>query len=140
MKEESCGAVVYYNNEFLLLHYEAGHWGFPKGNREKGETKLETAIREIEEETGLKDIEFTDFEKEIDYLYKKRGKTVYKTVTYYLAKSKTKDVTISWEHTGYAWLPYEKALDQITFSNTREVLEAAKSYLDSPRKTRQLRL
>ncbi|MBU7013433.1 MAG: NUDIX domain-containing protein [Theionarchaea archaeon] len=140
MKEESCGAVIYHDSEFLLLHYESGHWGFPKGNREKRETRLKTAAREIEEETGLRSVEFTDFEKEIDYFYRKDGKTVYKTVTYFLAKSKTKDVTISSEHIGYAWLPYEKARDQITFSNTRDVLEASKAYLDSPRRARQLRL
>ncbi|MBU6997294.1 MAG: NUDIX domain-containing protein [Theionarchaea archaeon] len=140
MREESCGAVIYFNSEFLLLHYESGHWGFPKGNRERGETRIETATREIEEETGLRNVEFTDFEKEIDYFYKRDEKLVYKTVTYFLARSKTKDVTISWEHTDYAWLSYEKARDQITFNNTRSVLEAAKSYLDNPRSTHQLRL
>lgn len=140
MKEESCGAVIYYNNEFLLLQYGAGHWGFPKGNREPGETRLETTLREIKEETGLTDLEFTDFEETITYFYKREGKTIYKTVTYFLAESKMKEVTISWEHTGFAWLPYEKALDRITFENTKSVLQAAKSYIDKPRKMKQLRL
>lgn len=140
MREESCGAIIYYDNEFLLLHYEAGHWGFPKGNKERGETKLETAIREIKEETGLKNLKFTDFEKDINYFYKREGKTIYKTVTYFLAKSTTKDVTISWEHTGFAWVPYEEALETLTYSTTKEVLKAAQSYLDEPRKFEQLRL
>ncbi len=140
MREESCGAVIYYDNEFLLLHYEAGHWGFPKGNKERGETNLETAIREIQEETGLKNLKFTDFEKNITYFYKREGKPIYKTVTYFLAKSPTKDVTISWEHTGFAWLSYEKALEALTYSTTKEVLKAAQSYLDEPKKFEQLRL
>ena len=140
MREESCGAVIYHSDEFLLLHYEAGHWDFPKGNRDKGETKLETARREIKEETGLSDLEFTDFEEEISYFYKREGKTIYKTVTYFLAKSFSKNITISWEHKGYEWLPYEKALDKITFQNAREILKAAKSYLDIPPKSQQLRL
>ncbi len=140
MREESCGAVIYHSDEFLLLHYEAGHWDFPKGNREKGETKLETARREIKEETGLADLEFTDFEQEISYFYRREGKTIHKTVTYFLAKSFSKNITISWEHKGYEWLPYEKALDKITFQNAREILKAAQSYLDIPPKSQQLRL
>lgn len=140
MREESCGAVIYCDNEFLLLHYGAGHWGFPKGNRERGETKLETAIREIEEETGLKNLEFTDFEEEINYFYKRDGKTVYKTVTYFLATSKTKKVVLSWEHIGFEWVPYEKAVEKLTYQNAREVLQAAKSYLDEPKRFQQLRL
>jgi bis(5'-nucleosidyl)-tetraphosphatase len=140
MREESCGAVIYHKNEFLLLKYEAGHWGFPKGNRERGETKLETAVREVKEETGITDLEFADFEKNISYFYKRKGKTVYKTVTYFLAASKTRDVTISWEHKGFAWLPYKKALEKLTFSNAREVLRAGKHFLDNPRKVQQMRL
>lgn len=140
MREESCGAVIYSDHEFLLLHYEAGHWDFPKGNRERGETKLETAVREIEEETGLTELEFTDFEESINYFYKREGKTIYKTVTYFLAKSKTKKVKISWEHTGFEWLPYEKALDNLTYQNAKRVLQAAKVYLEKPKKFQQLRL
>ena len=140
MREESCGAVIYSDHEFLLLHYEAGHWGFPKGNRERGETKLETARREIEEETGLTELEFTDFEESINYFYKREGKTIYKTVTYFLAKSKTKKAKISWEHTGFEWLPYEKALNKLTYQNAKEVLQAAKSYLEKPKKFQQMRL
>jgi bis(5'-nucleosidyl)-tetraphosphatase len=140
MREESCGAVIYCKNEFLLLKYEAGHWGFPKGNRERGETKLETAVREVEEETGLKDLEFADFEKNINYFYKRKGKLVYKTVTYFLAMSRIKDVRISWEHKGFAWLPYEKALEKLTFPNARDVLTAGKHVLDNPGKVQQMRL
>ena len=38
---------------FLLIQQKAGHYGFPKGHVEKNETEVETAIREIKEETGL---------------------------------------------------------------------------------------
>ncbi len=140
MREESCGAVIYSDNEFLLLHYEAGHWDFPKGNTERGETKLETTIREIKEETGLEDLEFTDFEKKINYFYRRNGKTIYKTVTYFLAKPKDRKVEISSEHQGFEWLAYEEALERLTFQNAKEVLKAAQSFLDNPKKVQQLRL
>ena len=57
MKEKSCGAIVYKieNNElkFLLVHQNNGHYSFPKGHVEENETEIETAIREIKEETNL---------------------------------------------------------------------------------------
>jgi 8-oxo-dGTP pyrophosphatase MutT (NUDIX family) len=140
MKEESCGAVIYCNHEYLLLQYEAGHWGFPKGNREPGETRLEAALREIKEETGLKDLEITDFQETITYFYKREGNTIFKTVTYFLAESKTREVTISWEHTAFAWVPYEKALEKVTYENDKKVLQAAQSYRDQPGTAQQMRL
>ena len=63
--EKSCGAVVFKQQKdgsvkYLLLHYEAGHWDFPKGKQEKNEKEEQTAAREIKEETGIEDIEFVD--------------------------------------------------------------------------------
>ena len=49
--EHSAGAVIFRKeNErplYLLLHYEAGHWGCAKGHVENSETIEETARREI---------------------------------------------------------------------------------------------
>ena len=57
MHEKSCGAIVYRkshgNIEILLIkHVNSGHWSFPKGHVEGTETEIETAKREIKEETG----------------------------------------------------------------------------------------
>ena len=56
--EKSCGAIVFRkfhgNIELLLIkHANGGHWSFPKGHVEEGETEVETALREVHEETGL---------------------------------------------------------------------------------------
>lgn len=56
--EKSCGAIVYRrfhgNIEILLIkHINSGHWSFPKGHVENGETEMETAKREIMEETSI---------------------------------------------------------------------------------------
>lgn len=57
MREKSCGAVVYKEDngelKFLLVYQNNGHYSFPKGHMEEGETELETTIREIKEETNL---------------------------------------------------------------------------------------
>jgi len=72
---------------YLLLHYEAKHWDFPKGNVEKGEKDLETVKREISEETGIKDVEIIkDFKEKIHYYYKLKDELISKDVIFYLVK------------------------------------------------------
>ena len=130
--EKSAGAIIFRKEKgvlyYLLLH--ESYWGFSKGNIEKGEGLKETVRREVEEETGIKDIEFVSgFKEQIDYFYKKERKTIYKTVIFFLAETKTKEVKLSFEHTDFEWLPYEKALDKLTFKNAKEILERANSLI-----------
>lgn len=55
MQEELCaGGVVLRGNRFLMLRRKNGVWLLPKGHVDPGEALEETAIREVEEETGLK--------------------------------------------------------------------------------------
>jgi 8-oxo-dGTP pyrophosphatase MutT (NUDIX family) len=134
LEERSAGAIVVHRSdskiEYLILHYPAGHWDFPKGNVEKGESELDAAIREIGEETGLTDLKFINgFKKMIQYYYRKGDQLVKKTVTFYLAESKTKDVKISFEHQGYVWLPIDEALAKVTYQNARNVLKEAHRFL-----------
>lgn len=131
--ERSAGAIVFITEKepiYLLLHYEAKHWDFPKGNIETGETDHETVKREIEEETGIKDIEIIkDFKEKIQYYFKFEGELINKTVIFYLAKTKTKEVKLSFEHIGSTWLPYDKAIEQLTFKNAKEILKKANDFL-----------
>src|SRR3989338_864294 len=105
-KEKSCGAVLFRKAKgsilYLMLHYEAGHWDFPKGKQEKGEKEEETAAREIKEETGNKNIQFIGgFNHQIKYSYKYKGALVSKEVLFYIAETKTEEVKISSEHIGF---------------------------------------
>lgn len=130
MKEEhSIAAVVYYEDQYLLLKYGLGHWGFVKGHKEKGESNEETILRELEEETGITDaIIIGDFKKDFDYYFKFKGVKIHKSVTCYLIESKTREVIISYEHENYIWLPIEKALKQATFDNSKNILRKAVAY------------
>lgn len=127
--EKSAGAIVYRTEGskklYLLLHYEEGHWDFPKGHVEKGESEEETIRREVREETGIKDIVFEDFRESIHYFYKREGKTIFKEVVFRLASTREKDVKLSFEHVGYKWLSYEEALSQLTYDNAKELLKKA---------------
>ena len=133
-EERSAGAVTFYkgrgNIEFLLLHYGKGHWGFPKGHIEANETEMQAMLRELEEETGIKDAKIVpNFKESITYFFMENGKKIRKQVVFFLVESKTKDVKLSFEHTGYAWAPYEKAIETLTFKNARGILKKAHSFL-----------
>ena len=75
--EKSCGAVVFKRDgevEYLLLHYEAGHWDYVKGQVEQDESEKDTVTRELKEETGITDARFIEgFREEISYFYRRRG-------------------------------------------------------------------
>ena len=65
--EKSCGIVLFYSDEFLIIQHSTesnelkGHWDFPKGHVEENETELETASRELKEETGIEDFRLGQF-------------------------------------------------------------------------------
>lgn len=132
--EHSYGAVVFCQENkkilYLLIQHSSNfHWGFSRGLKEKGEKGTETAIREIKEETGL-DVEIIEgFKHTYAFFYKFKGETHKKTVTYFLAKSKQKQVRLSWEHKAFVWLEFEKALNKLDFDNDKETLRKAHSFL-----------
>lgn len=141
----SAGAVIYRTTkkgrEYLLLQHPdtltkgaskpvAGHWDFPKGHIEKGEKTEDTIRREIREETGITHLAFIpDFKHTIRYFVNYTGARQLKFVVYYLTRTSQKNVTVSWEHQGYAWLPYKEARERLTYNNAKGVLEAAEDFL-----------
>jgi len=134
-REISAGAIVArktkHGPEFLLLHYGLGHWDFPKGNIEKGEKEEDTVRREIVEETGIKRIKFvSNFRETIKYFYKWKGQNIFKIVVYYLVETRQKKVSLSYEHQGYAWLPYIEAKKKLTFKNSKDVLKKANVFME----------
>ena len=135
MIEETSAGIVLFRKEgskklFLLLHYPSGHWDFVKGKMEKGESTHQTAIREAKEETGITDITFIEnFEEWIEYNFKHQGELVQKKVVFFLAETKTKEVKISHEHSGYTWMDYNSSMEKTTFDNAKTVLTKAQKLL-----------
>ena len=131
IEERSAGAVLFSKTDsgeiFLLLNYPSGHWDFVKGNIEEVETLKQTVVREIREETGITDVEFIDgFEDKIEYHYQRDGNLVHKEVVFFLAKTKTIDVKISYEHIGFVWLSFDDALKKLTYENAKNIMDKIK--------------
>ena len=133
IEQQSAGIITCiekdYEIHYLLLHYVSGHWDFPKGKLEPGETAQEAAIRELQEETKLSVMLVPGFEKSLQYIFKERGKLIKKTVIFFVGKANQETIMLSREHNGYLWLTYEKAYEKLTYDNAKEVLEQANSFL-----------
>ena len=136
IEETSAGIVLFRKEEskilFLLLHYPSGHWDFVKGKMEQGESTHQTAVRETKEETGITDITFVEnFEEWIEYNFKYQGELVQKKVVFFLAETKTKEIKISHEHSGYTWMDYNSSMEKTTFDNAKTVLTKAEKLLSN---------
>ena len=138
--ENSAGAILFslnensHRTEYLLLHHALGHWDFPKGNIESGEDDIDTARREIYEETGISDIEFVKgFVSKVEYYFRRSERLVHKQVIFYMAKTNTRKIIISSEHDGYAWTEYDTAINQLTYKSAKDLLKKAKKFLDQKR-------
>lgn len=119
--------------EYLLLHYRANHWDLPKGKIEKGETKEQAALRELKEETGLTAQLLPGFQEMVGYWFRdyKQGELAYKTVYFFVGQANEKHVVISDEHIGYVWLPYQAAIERLSYDNAKELIKKAESFIDT---------
>lgn len=130
--EKSCGAIVYRkfhgNTEILLIkHVNSGHWSFPKGHMEYGENEVETALREIKEETNIDVILDPTFRQIVSYSPKK---DVQKEVVYFVAKAKSSELLAQVEEiSDIRWVELDHALTLLTYENDRNVVNKAKNML-----------
>ena len=133
VEEKSAGAVLYRETKegrLYLLLQNGGRWDFPKGGVEKGESELQTVMREVSEETGLEDIHIVPgFRKVIEYFYRREGKNIHKQVVYRLAVTANDKVKISFEHQGFGWFPYQGALERASYDNSKATLTEAEEFI-----------
>lgn len=132
-QEKSCGAVIMNawrrDYKVLLIHQVQGHWCFPKGHVEKDETELETAKREIREETGLKVKFINGFRHTLSY---SPAPGIHKDVIYFLAVEKGGHMKIQEEELqGMDWVTPQEAMTRITFENDRVLLQDAMTWIQS---------
>lgn len=127
----SCGIIpVFKNNkgenEFLVVELHHGGISFPKGHMEFGETYLETAKRELLEETGLTCIHVQDEIINEQYIIKRPEKLIHKTVNYYIGFVNTKEVVAQPEEVrSIFWGTAIEIMEKINHAESREVFKKA---------------
>ena len=128
-QEKSCGAIVINkNNKILLVHHNAGHWDFPKGHIENGETEEQTAIREVKEETNIDIIINNKYRYTTSYSPKEN---VMKEVVYFLAQNVDEDKKPQLEEVSEVkWFTLEEAMNTITYENSKEILNKLKKDIE----------
>ena len=131
--EKSCGGVVFTRQNgvihYVIIRHLGGHWGFPKGHVEAGETEKQTALREIREEVGLHCTLLEGFRRESQYtLPGKPGAR--KQVVYFLAAFADQTPRPQPEEVAQiALLPYEQALERLTHRQNQDILTDANAFL-----------
>lgn len=113
----SCGVVITRqpDADCMTLMLRAYHnWDFPKGIREDGEASMQTALREVAEETGITDLSFDWGERYFETGPYSKGKIA----RYYLARTQTTDVVMGIspetgqpEHHEWRWVSFDDAYD-----------------------------
>ncbi|VEU82309.1 bis(5'-nucleosyl)-tetraphosphatase [Acholeplasma hippikon] len=122
VKEISAGAIVYTESEGKILYLLAqnkngGHFGFPKGHVEKDESIIETAHREVYEETGIMFEIVTDKMQTSTYLM---PNGIYKDVYYFLGKAtNTKIRKQDSEISVAGWYTKEQVFRYLTYDNDK---------------------
>ena len=130
--EKSCGAVVFTRVggeiRYVLARSLRGHYGFPKGHVENGETEEETALREIREEVGLRPRLVPGFREISEYTLPVSG--IPKQVVIFLAEYRDQRIVPQKEELMSAELvPYRKAMELLPYENDRRILKAAEEFL-----------
>ena len=130
--EKSCGAVVYRrfhgNTEILLIrHIRSGYWSFPKGHVEKGETEVETAVREIKEETNLDVLIDDGFRETVTFSPRKDTS---KTVVYFVGKAISRDAKPQIDEISeMRWTEIGQAPSYLTYDNDKLIASKAKAFI-----------
>jgi 8-oxo-dGTP pyrophosphatase MutT (NUDIX family) len=130
----SCGVVVVRKNDdgwrtLMLRAYR--NWDFPKGLMEQGETPMQAAVREVGEETGIRQLAFDWGDKYMETGPYNRGKVA----RYYLARTEEETVVMGIvpelgraEHHQSLWVDFDKAYD-LTAPRVRAVVQWARQII-----------
>lgn len=132
-EQNSAGFILFKGDgirKYLLLKHGIDYWNFPKGKLESGESDLDAAKRELNEETGITNIEILDgFEDTFGYSFLVKEGLIKKVVKMFLAKYLNGSINLSNEHEEYEWFDFKDALNILKFNNIRNALKVADKYL-----------
>ena len=130
--EKSCGVIVFTrdNNsvKYVIIESINGIYGFPKGHVEGDESEIQTALREVYEEVGLKPNIIDGFRETVEYYIP--AVDVQKQVVYFLGEYKDQNIIFQKEELLSAVLMnYEDAINSFTHANNKKLLYSADLFI-----------
>ena len=78
LKEKSAGVIVFRRHheqgtQYLVMYHHGEYWNFPKGHIEEGESEIEAALRELEEEAGVTGVKIIEgFREQTQFMFKEK--------------------------------------------------------------------
>lgn len=139
VREPTAGGIVFRMTpderdiEILLIQDSKNRWTIPKGHIEPGETAKQTAVREIGEDSGLKDVDVLTWLGKIHFKYRRLDKLVLMTTQVYLVQSMNKKEHPTKEKwmNGIKWFSFSDALDAIEYADIEKLMLIAKKKIRS---------
>ncbi|MBA3338615.1 MAG: NUDIX hydrolase [Gemmatimonadaceae bacterium] len=137
-QEVSAGGVVYRLDDgaplFLLIRDSYSNWGFPKGHLERGERPEDAALREVHEETGLRELSLRGMIETIDWYFRFRGRLIHKVCHFFLMVTAEAETLPQGAEgiTACRWAAYDEATTVISYANARHVLRRAHEMVAEP--------
>lgn len=132
--EAAGGLVINPEGEMLFIR-RLGKWDLPKGKMEKGESREESAVREIEEETGLRDVELVQFINTTYHIYVERnGEKILKCTHWFEMNFNGEDTSkpqIEEGITEVAWKNTTQIEDEVFPSTFQNIKLIVKEFWDS---------
>ena len=131
------GIVINDKKEVVVVNQNFDSWSLPKGHVDPGEDKLTTAIREIYEESGIKNPKFIkplgEFSRYRIGLDGNDDKTELKKIKIFLFKSSQANLDPKDPNNPIAkWVPYENVVELLTHNKDKEFyLKSIKLWIDS---------
>ncbi len=114
------GGLVKNQNDEILFIYRNKRWDLPKGKAEKNESIEETALREVEEETGVQNLEITNFLQTTYHILKRNGKYKLKETFWFAMKT---------DFTGELFPQEDEGITKVKWKNPEKAQKALqKSY------------
>ena len=139
VREPTSGGIIFRLSEdqkdieILLIQDSKERWTIPKGHIEPGETAKMTARREIEEETGLKNVSILSWLGKIHFKYRRLDKLVLMTTQVYLVQALDKSempMKEKWMK-GIRWFKFPDAIDAIEYEDIEKLMLIAKKKIRS---------
>lgn len=120
--EVAAGGVVTNKKGKVLFIYRNNKWDLPKGKLDKGETIEECALREVEEETGVKGLKIENFLKTTYHVFKRKGVYKLKEVHWYAMKT---------SYTGELTPEKSEGIEKVKWKGPKKIEKALKnSYIN----------